>query len=76
MNEHTSKLKQLLGSIAGGIVINVEGEETCQVTGPLGTDPRYPDKWLIANNQANCYIIFKAEDVREIKKDKIYVRYK
>ena len=76
MNQFTPKLKQLHSTICGAIVLDIEGNETCQVTGPLGTDPRYPDKWLIANNQVQCYIMFHAQDVREIKADRIIIRYK
>lgn len=74
MNRFTPILKELQAKMVGAIVIDSKGGEVAQVTGPLGTDPRFPDKWLVSNNQAQCYVIFTAKQVHEIKADRIFLR--
>jgi len=74
MNRFTPMLKSLHSKMVGAIVIDSKSQEICQVTGPLGTDPRFPDKWLVANNQAQCYIMFTAKQVHDIKADRIFLR--
>lgn len=78
MNETTAKtlLTNLSANqrMVGAIIIDSDESERCQVTGYVGTNPNYPDKWVVS--VLNQYIIFSLDEVYDIKEDKIFLRLK
>lgn len=69
-----TELTKRLNTTVGVELLGIDGKPRCQVTGPLGTDPRYPNKWLVST--VINYVIFEDSEVRDIKNDKITIRLK
>ena len=69
-----SELATRMNTTVGVQLLGIDGKPQAQVTGPLGTDPRFPKKWLVST--VTNYVIFENDEVRDIKNDVITVRIK